>query len=229
MECYVGTSGWFYSWNPEGSLDWFVRYSGLNAVELNMSFYRYPYPNMVLSWASKVGKLKWSVKVNRLITHRFKFNEKAYRQWQRFNKLFAPLEPYIEFYLFQLPPTLTPKSIQTLENFITKTELGSRFALEVRNIKWFDKTCLEWASKLHLTWVSLDSPDFPLEIYNTSGLVYLRMHGRKAWYSHYYTDRELEDVADRIWKASPEKVYIFFNNNHAMLENARRMLQILSA
>jgi len=206
-----------------------VRHSGLNAVELNMSFYRYPFPNMVRSWASKGKTLRWAVKVNRLITHAFKFNERAHVLWQKFQNLFAPLEPSIDFYLFQLPPSITPKSIQTIENFITKTGLGKRCALEVRNMKWFDKPYIEWASKLNITWVSVDSPDFPLNIYNTNGIVYERMHGRTAWYSHYYTDQELKEVAERIKKVSPEKVYVFFNNNHAMLENARRMLQILSA
>jgi uncharacterized protein YecE (DUF72 family) len=229
MECFVGTSGWFYSWNPYGSFEWFVRHSGLNAVELNMSFYRYPYPNMVRSWTLKGKSFRWAVKVNRLITHTFKFNERAYELWQKFQNLFAPLEPSVDFYLFQLPPSMTPKALQTLENFIAKTRLGKRFALEVRNTKWFDKPYIEWASKLNITWVSVDSPDFPLDIYNTNGIVYERMHGRTAWYSHYYTDQELEDVANRIRKANPEKVYVFFNNNHAMLENARRMLQILEA
>jgi uncharacterized protein YecE (DUF72 family) len=55
------------------------------------------------------------------------------------------------------------------------------------------------------------------------------MHGRTAWYSHYYTDEELEEVAQKIMKTNPERVYVFFNNNHAMLENARRMLQIMQA
>jgi uncharacterized protein YecE (DUF72 family) len=227
MDCFVGTSGWFYSWNPEGSFDWFVTHSGLNAVELNMSFYRYPYPNMVRGWTLKGRVLRWSIKVHRLITHTFKLNEKAYIRWERFSKLFAPLEPYIDFYLFQLPPILTPKSIQAIEKFITKTGLSQRFALEVRNMKWFDKNYIEWASRLNITWVSVDSPDFPLEIYNTDGIVYLRMHGRTAWYSHYYTDKELKEVAQKIMKTNPEKVYVFFNNNHAMLENARRMLQIM--
>ena len=45
----------------------------------------------------------------------------------------------------------------------------------------------------------------------------------------FYTDQELKDVAERIRKTNPERVYVFFNNNHAMLENARRMLKILSA
>jgi uncharacterized protein YecE (DUF72 family) len=94
-------------------------------------------------------------------------------------------------------------------------------------MKWFDKNYIEWASKLNITWVSVDSPDFPLEIYNTDGIVYLKMHGRTAWYSRYYTDKELREVAQKIMKTNPEKVYVFFNNIHAMLENARRMLQIM--
>ncbi|MEM2922135.1 MAG: DUF72 domain-containing protein [Candidatus Bathyarchaeia archaeon] len=227
MKCYVGTSGWFYSWNPDGSFDWFVRYSGLNAVELNMSFYRFPYPNMVRSWSFKGKKLRWSVKVSRLVTHTFKFNEKAFEYWGRFRSLFAPLDPYIDFYLFQLPPSMTPKSIQTLEKFINDTNLGGRFALEVRNQKWFDKAHVEWASKLGITWVSVDSPDFPLEVYNRNGIVYERMHGRTAWYSHSYTDQELREVAEKILNTNPDKLYVFFNNDHAMLENARTMLQAI--
>ena len=130
MEYFVGTSGWFYSWNPNGSLDWFVEHSGLNAVELNMSFYRYPYPNMVRSWASKGKKLRWAIKVNRLITHTFKFGERAIQLWEKFHKLFLPLEPCIDFYLFQLPPSMTPKSIPTLEKFKQK-----RFSVKVSLLK----------------------------------------------------------------------------------------------
>jgi len=84
------------------SFDWFVKSSGLNAVELNMSFYRFPHPNMVKSWTLRGGGLGWAVKVNRLITHTFKFGWKAFEAWGKFHKLFTPLEPSIDFYLFQL-------------------------------------------------------------------------------------------------------------------------------
>jgi uncharacterized protein YecE (DUF72 family) len=227
MRYFVGTSGWFYSWNLDSSFNWFVRFSGLNAVELNMSFYRFPFPNMIRSWAAKGKALRWAVKVNRLITHTFKFGQRALELWEKFHRLFSPLEPRIDFYLFQLPPSTTPKSLHAIEEFIAKTNLKERFALEVRNMKWFDKTYVNWASGLGVTWVSVDSPDYPLDIFNTSGIVYERMHGRTAWYSHYYTDGELRDVAKRILDTNPEKAYIFLNNNHAMLENARKMLQIL--
>ncbi len=227
----VGTSGWAYSWNPDG-FDWYVQNSGLNAIELNASFYRFPFPNQVKSWALKTQKfnpdLRWSIKVNRLITHTFKFNERAFELWKRFESIFKPLEKNIDFYLFQLPPNLTPKFSSKLEEFVKKTKLEEKFALEVRNLDWFKEEWVEWARKLKITWVSVDSPDFPLEVYCSNKIVYERMHGRTAWYSHYYTNKELEEVKGKILRINPEKVYVFFNNDHAMLENARRMLELLT-
>jgi len=228
MQVFVGTSGWMYNWNEEQSLDWYVKNSGLNAVELNASFYRFPFPKWVESWATKGSQLRWSIKVNRLITHTFKFGEKAIDLWKRFEDVFKPLEPNIDFYLFQLPPFMTPSLAPRLEQFVEKTGLERRFALEVRNQEWFNKEWMEWASKLGITWVSVDCPDYPLDVFKTNKLVYERMHGRHDWYSTYYKDQELEGVAKNIAKAKPEKAYVFFNNNHAMLDNARKMLTILN-
>jgi uncharacterized protein YecE (DUF72 family) len=42
VELYAGTSGRLYDWNLGGSLEWYARSPGLNAVELNSSFYRIP-------------------------------------------------------------------------------------------------------------------------------------------------------------------------------------------
>jgi uncharacterized protein YecE (DUF72 family) len=226
MDFFVGTSGWYYSWNEERSLDWFVANSGLNAVELNASFYRFPFSNMVKSWVKKGSGLRWAVKVNRLITHRFKFSEKAYQSWQKFRELFSPLDANVDFYLFQLHPRISPELAASIEKFAEATGLRERFALEVRNREWFNDEWTRWASKLGITWVSVNSPDFPLDVYNTDGLVYQRMHGRTAWYAHNYSDRELEEVAEKIGKAKPQKAYVFFNNDTAMLVNARRMLDI---
>jgi uncharacterized protein YecE (DUF72 family) len=200
LEVYVGTSGWYYPWNEGGSLDWYVAHSGLNAIELNSSFYRFPYPNVVNSWARKGGDLRWSVKVNRLITHTLKFSDRAVEVWERFHSLFKP--------------------------FIERTELNGRFALEARNIEWYEAEWAEWASSLGITLVSVDSPEFPLEVYNTSGSVYLRMHGRTEWYSHHYSDEELREVMKRIFNSKPDKAFIFFNNDHDMLVNSRKMLEL---
>jgi uncharacterized protein YecE (DUF72 family) len=226
MDFFVGTSGWYYPWNEERNLDWFVANSGLNAVELNASFYRFPFSSMIKSWAKKGKELRWAIKVNRLITHTFKFSDKAVQSWQKFRDLFAPLDENVDFYLFQLPPRTTPESIAAIESFAEKTNLKRRFALEVRNLKWFNDASVKWASRIGITWVSVDSPDFPLNVYNANGLVYQRMHGRNEWYAHNYSDRELQEVAEKIIEAKPEKAYVFFNNDVAMLANSRKMFEI---
>jgi len=232
MKVWVGTSGWAYGWNPNG-FEWYVKNSGLNSIELNMSFYRFPFPSQIKGWKNKTLKfnpeLRWSIKVNRFITHVFKFSERAFSTWKKFEKLFSPLSEQIDFYLFQLPPVLTPNSTKKIEAFYKKTKLEKKFALEWRNLKWFSEEWIEWAKSLGLTLVSVDAPkftNFPREIYNTNGIVYLRMHGRSEWYSHYYTDEELKRIKEKIEKVKPKKVYVYFNNDTNMRENAVRMLKL---
>lgn len=227
MEIYIGTSGWLYSWNPKLNFDWYMEYSGLNSVELNASFYRFPFPNQVKGWCRKGKSLRWIVKVNRLITHTFKFNDKALNLWEKFKALFEPLDGNIDFYLFQLPPSMKSNFMFRLEGFIRKTNLDGRFALEVRNMDWFRYECINWAEKLGITWVSVDCPDLPSNIYCVNGIVYERMHGRSDWYSHDYSEDELLEIAKGIIELNPKKVYIMFNNDHAMLSNARTMKRIL--
>jgi uncharacterized protein YecE (DUF72 family) len=226
MRFFVGTSGWLYDWNLGGDFRWFVENSGLNAVELNASFYRFPFPNQVIGWAKRGKHLRWSIKVNRLITHVFKFGERALESWEKFRKLFEPLEEAIDFYLFQLPPGYGPKNSPVLERFIRRVNLGERFALEVRSPEWYDKKWVNWAKELGVTWVSVDCPDFPNDVYATSDLIYERMHGRSAWYCHCYSDEELQEILQKIVAAGGKAAYIFFNNDHDMLNNARKMLEL---
>lgn len=224
----MGTSGWLYIWNVGGSLDWYIKNSALNAIELNMSFYRFPFPSAIKSWRARGSCLRWAIKVNKLITHAFKFNEKALNSWRKFRNLFEPMDHLIDFYLFQLPPLVNSSFLQKIERFINNVNLGERFALEPRHISWFNNDeIISWASNLGITLVSVDSPDFPLKIFNSNGIVYVRMHGREAWYSHNYTDEELLEVKEKIFDVRPRKVYVFFNNDTNMLENAQRMLSLL--
>jgi uncharacterized protein YecE (DUF72 family) len=229
MDVFVGTSGWYYNWNQTRRLDWFAAKSGLNALELNASFYRYPSVKTVETWANKGKDLRWSIKVNRLFTHTYKFNDAAINRWQNFQQLFAPLDAATDFFLFQLPPKTIPHSAPLIERFIQKTGLEKKFALEVRNPQWFTSGWVKWAQELGVVWVSVDAPSLPREVFNVNGTVYVRMHGRTAWYAHNYTRKELEDVAAKIVEAKPTRAYVFFNNDTAMLGNARVMLQILHA
>ncbi|MEM5812565.1 MAG: DUF72 domain-containing protein [Candidatus Aenigmatarchaeota archaeon] len=226
MEVFVGTSGWYYDWNEERNLEWFVRNSGLNAVELNASFYRFPFPNQIVGWSRKGSGLRWAVKVSRLVTHQHKFNQEALRIWERFSKLFKPLDKFIEFYLFQGPPSFS--DAEKMLDFAKKTRLGERFAFEIRNRSLLgnDDACKKLQKAVTL--VSVDSPDFRNRVF-PGKIIYLRMHGRGSWYSYNYSEAELRETAERIFECKPGKVYVFFNNNHDMLENARRMKGVLES
>lgn len=228
MQIYVGTSGWMYDWNPKQNFEWYVKNSGLNAVELNASFYRFPFPNQVVSWARKGRGIRWAVKVHRSITHMKRLSESALDIWRKFYELFKPLDPYVDFYLFQLPPTFTKndRNIERLVTFAKSIGLGVRMAVEFRDTSWFSEDTVDLCRRLGITVVSIDSP-IGTWIVMSSDAVYLRMHGRGIWYAYEYSDDELLEVAKLVIKLKPSRVYVFFNNDHWMLRNAHTMKRIL--
>jgi uncharacterized protein YecE (DUF72 family) len=111
--------------------------------------------------------------------------------------------------------------------FAEDTGLGERFALELRNKELLgnDKLCSELMEKVTL--VSIDSPDYQNRLF-PGKIVYLRMHGRESWYSYNYSQKEIEETLLRLNESGPERVYIYFNNDHNMLNNARMALETLS-
>ncbi len=230
VKVYVGTSGWMYDWNKEGSLDWYIENTELNAIELNASFYRFPFPNQVRSWAKKSrGILRWSIKVHRSITHTRKLREEAISIWRKFKRLFKPLDKYTDFYLLQLPPSyrFTREYMSRIKMFAEESKLGERLAVEFRDKSWFEsREAIRTLEDLGVTMVSIDSP-LGRYILETNGIVYLRMHGRTEWYLYEYSREELKEISNEIMKLKPEKVYVFFNNNHWMLENAHEMFYLL--
>ena len=226
MKVCVGTSGWSYSWNRGGNLDWYIKNSGLNAVELNASFYRFPYTNQVTGWARKGTELRWCVKVHRLVTHMYKFNDNARNVWQKFLDLFRPLDPSIDYYLFQAPPSM--KNSERILRFFDGLPLLEKCVLEIRNRTLIldNPACRKLQECLPL--VSVDSPDASNRIFSDN-LIYMRMHGRDDWYRYDYTLEELEETAAMIKSTGAENVYLFFNNDHSMLENAQRMGELFGS
>ncbi|RXE56795.1 hypothetical protein ABH15_01115 [Methanoculleus taiwanensis] len=225
MDIYVGTSGWAYDWNEGASLAWYVEASGLSAVELNMSFYRFPSESAVAAWEEAGSRLRWSVKVNRSVTHRHLFNDNAFEVWKRFRDRLEPMDDLVDFYLFQAPPRM--HDAERLLSFARKTDLLERFALEIRNpaLLGDDAVCCRLSEEVTL--VSVDSPDFQRRIFPRE-IVYLRMHGRTDWYRHDYSEEELREIRDAICRVDPGRAYIFFNNDHAMLRNARAMSGLIT-
>ncbi|MCX8095459.1 MAG: DUF72 domain-containing protein [Caldisericia bacterium] len=226
MEIFVGTSGWMYSWNEGGNFDWYVKNSGLNSVELNASFYRFPFENQIKGWVKKGISLRWSIKVHRLITHKFKLNEGAKESFKKFLELFKPMDDIIDFYLFQLPPSFGPENKDTLLNFFKNLE-KDKIVVEFRNKKWFNIDLEEFGNKNSILISSIDSPDLQKKIFVINGKIYLRFHGRESWYQYDYGEEELREIADIIKSKKPKLIYTYFNNNHSMLKNAQMFFKIL--
>lgn len=226
---YIGTSGWRYAWNPNG-LKWYVEHSGFNAVELNMSFYSFPREKQVENWKKVGGSLSWAIKVHRSITHMRRLNEKSIPVWKRFRERFRPLEEVIDFYLFQLPPSLS-FSETIYRRLADYSRLCEKIALEPRNKTWFTTEVVKSLSELGVYIVTPDSPIFEglpdIGVVVSRGTVYVRMHGRLTWYNYGYLDDELEEVAEKIIDAKPERAYVFFNNNHDMLRDGRKLKEII--
>lgn len=225
---FVGTSGWLYDWNVGGNFDWYLKFSGLNIVELNMSFYRFPFRNQINSWVKKNKGMRWIIKVHRSITHYRKLSRESYNVWFKFRELFKPLDSKIDFYLFQLPPNYVKnsKNIDKLKKFSKMAKLNSKFSVEFRHKSWFNEDTIRLCRNLGLTAVSIDSP-MGKWIIKSDDTIYLRMHGRGVWYAYDYSVKELKEIADELYKLNPQKVYVLFNNNHWMLNNARTMLKLL--
>jgi uncharacterized protein YecE (DUF72 family) len=224
-EIFVGTSGWSYDWNLGNSLEWYTKNSELNSIELNMSYYRFPYPNMVKSWAKKGSNLKWVIKAHRLITHLKKLNNETYSIFERFKKIFSPLEENIHYYLLQFPSRFI--DLDKVEKFIDNCG-NEKISIEFRNDTMFTDEIIKWGKKYGVLLVSIDAPELPTKIMSKN-IIYERIHGRTDWYSHNYKDEELLEIKDRVMKVKPKRVYVFFNNNHVMLENAIRMYNLLKS
>ena len=226
MEIFLGTCGWSNPiWNPNG-LSWYQEHSRLNAIELNMSFYQLPTADQIEIWTKEAKGLLWSIKVNRSVTHFFRFNDMARKKFTEFRTLFAPLDKNISHYLFQLPPNAHPSMRDEVEDFFYFTGLKERFALEWRNPKWFVKEHIDWAKRLGLTVVSADSPHIPREIINTSGTVFLQLYGRSDWFEHHYSRKELTHIAEMVQKSHCHRMVAFLNNDSSQLKNARALMSI---
>ncbi len=225
MRFYIGTSGWMYGWNQDGTLKWYKCNSGLNAIELNYSFYRFPSKKEIDSWISVGTGLSWSIKVNRVITQMFKMNKSSEKFLSNFLKLFEPMDEMIDNYLFQLPPNFSAKFKDRVIHIISKFNLNEKAVIEPRNKSWFDEQVYDTFKSNGISISSIDSPIGNFYV-RTHDKVYLRIHGRHFWYNYNYTHGNLNNILDRVRKLNGRKVYTFFNNDHFMLENARYFYRI---
>jgi uncharacterized protein YecE (DUF72 family) len=228
VQTLVGTSGYSYPWNPKrpSAFEWYLA-QGFNTVEINSTFYRFPAPSSIRVWSLAPAGFAFSIKVHRSITHYTKLGSVGL--WQKFMSSFAPLEKRIKFWLFQFPESFAPtdSSMKRITHFLDEVSLDGKAVLEFRRTEWW--RYINNIQELGAVFCSVDAPALPRELAISRGTVYLRVHGRGAWYDYVYSYRELLSLATKLRRTGAKTVAVYFNNDTGMLENALTLSRILGA
>ena len=233
---YLGCSGWFY-WHWKGKFypnelpqsKWFQYYmQHFNTVELNSTFYHFPKQSTAKNWYRQAPKgFVYTLKVNKNITHIKKFAD-TQREIKDFYKLGDELKEKMGCFLFQLPPSLKLDS-NLLEKIIEQLDPERKNVIEFRDKSWFKHEVYENLKKANIIFCTVSSPTLPEDFVKTSKDVYIRFHGKTAWYRHDYSQEELKAWSDRIKKAKPENVWVYFNNdaNASAVDNCLKLRKLL--
>ena len=217
---YLGTSGWYYDhwlggfYPPDlDKGEWLRFYSRkFSTVEVNASFYRMPFPNMVKGWERKTPEnFLLSFKGNRVITHVKKIRG-VKESLQRFYSLTELVKEKRGVILWQLPPMLQ-RNDALLEVFLNELNPRIPQAIEFRHKSWYEKEIYDLLEKYKIGYCIVNCPDYPTHIEVTSDFAYIRWHGKEGWYRSNYSKTELEKWAHSMRKLDVKDVYGYFNND----------------
>jgi uncharacterized protein YecE (DUF72 family) len=193
------------------------------------------------------AKVRFTVKVHQSLTHTRDADEAT------LERLFASVQPLREAgvlgpFLAQFPYSFhrTPENRLYLKNLVERfKEANETLAVEFRNAAWHVPEVVQAFEELGLVMVSVDYPQVGRmpkpELYLTSDIVYLRLHGRneEKWYGgkdaserhdYLYTPDELKPWVLGLAERRDEirEAYVLFQNTtkgHA-LKNLE-MLKVL--
>jgi uncharacterized protein YecE (DUF72 family) len=239
---HIGTSGWSYRhWReiyyPAGlkPTDYLSFYAKIfKSTEINTTFYHLPKLTTVEAWIQKVpARFYFCPKLSRYITHikRLKDPEESL---PKFFDLFDPFKKHIGPVLIQLPPTLA-FNVERIEHFfkvLTQNYSDYHFALEARHDSWLDTEATELLRQYKIAWVIAESGNrWPYAETVTAKHIYLRFHGPNGRYDALYTDKMMQDYAQKIkaWQQQKHTIWVYFNNDgHGYaLQNAQQLIDLL--
>ncbi len=220
---FIGTSGWTYDhWKGRfypGDLPkshWYDYYaSQFNSVEINATFYRTFKDQTYQKWKERAPSgFGYVLKAPRLITHR-KFLLEVDELVRAFYRSCSLLDEKFELILLQVAPQ-TPCDLPRLRQALLAFPDPGKVAVEFRRREWLSSATLNLLGNIGAAICNVDSPQQKITDYLTCDKAYLRLHGRKHWYSYNYSEdelRELADLAKELVRRGAKKIYIFFNND----------------
>lgn len=236
MNWWVGCSGFYYKeWKDIfyppfiPSRDWFLYYaSQFRAVELNVTFYRFPKESSFKNWYEQSpADFKFAVKVPRLITHYKRFSDVGKLLEDFYTTVRDNLKEKLGPVLFQLPPQLH-FSTDVLENIIQQVDPSIDNILEFRHVSWWRQEVKEKLTDHNISFCGISYPGLPDEVIINAPTAYYRFHGVPQLYHSSYTEEQLQQVVKYV-ETFPglKNGYIFFNNtaSAAAIDNAWHLQQ----
>ena len=133
--------------------------------------------------------------------------------------------------LLQVAPS-TPYDLKRLKQALLAFPDPSIVAVEFRNPDWLSTQTETLLRDLGASFCNADSPIQKLTHILTSQRAYIRLHGRRKWYSDFYQNDELAEIANlarELDHSGASEVYIFFNNDYFAnaCANAKTLINML--
>ena len=241
---YIGTSGWSYDhwvgiFYPDDlkKNQWLSYYSEhFSTVELNMSFYRYPFQNMLKGWKNKLPEeFKMTFKAHRQITHRKKFQD-VKENLDRFYNTVEEMGKRAGCILFQAPPSFrkTPENEEILGRFLENTDSAYHNVMEFRHASWWNKETLDLLKHYNVAFCTVSGINMPSDVMVSADYAYFRFHGPKEVYASEYSGEQLcawaDSINELISKEKIRDVYCYFNNDfHGFaIKNAKTLQSLIN-
>jgi uncharacterized protein YecE (DUF72 family) len=225
-ELRVGCSGWNYAhWRhgvfypercpPARWLRYYAQF--FDTVELNNTFYRLPRTTAVVHWAAESPPgFVFAVKVSRYVTHVKRLADTE----QHLPLLLERIEPLLHSpklgpLLWQLPPTFR-RDDERLAAALSAFPSSLRHAVEFRHESWFAPDVMALLREHNVALVIADRPEIAsFQTHElTADFTFVRFHHGSRGLRGNYSERELDDWAERIgaWRLRGD-VFAYFNND----------------
>lgn len=231
MKTYIGCSGFYYNhWKgpfyppdlPKSK--WLPFYAErFNTVELNNTFYRMPEEKAVKNWYSVTpAGFIFAMKGYRFVSHLKKLTVDAdlTQNLEQFYHVAALLREKLGPVLWQLPGGFKV-NVPKLEKFCSILSPDFQHVFEFRNESWFIPDVYNVLEKYKIGLCIVSGPGkIPEVVKATSGISYIRFHGKGSWYNDNYSNGDLESWKTRLNELKINELYAYFNNDvHAYAIN----------
>ena len=221
MKINTGCSG-FYNRHWKGVFypedlaqsKWFTFYcEHLSALELNVTFYKFPTVKIMDNWYKKSpADFTFSIKTPRVITHYKKLKDCSQELDDFYNVCEIGLKEKLGCLLFQFPPSFK-YSAETLELILKSMKPQFKNVVEFRHISWWNKEVYDALEEYNIIFCSVSLPQLPEDIIVTNSTAYFRLHGNSKQFYSSYSDQYLLNLHNYLIKSKKIKdAYVFFNN-----------------